>query len=126
MMAAPCAPPSANTSPPPCASATSSPSPRSGRRSRPSRTPRRVVAEGAPGAGAGIVTTSAHIAGAVAGVGGSEVARRELSDQEVADIVGNEIASLDSAAAEYERLGRPDHAGDLRHQAAVLRGHLGD
>jgi uncharacterized protein len=64
------------------------------------------------------------VAKAHLGVGVAEVARRQLSAHEVAGILRAEIAERASAAAEYERLGRPDHAARLREEAAALLPHL--
>lgn len=86
-----------------------------------------AVDVGAPGPAAAAVaatTTSEHIAGAVAGLGAAEVERRRLTDEDVIVVVVAEVARLDEAASEYEDLGRPDEAAELRQQAAVLRGHL--
>jgi uncharacterized protein len=54
------------------------------------------------------------------GVGAMEVARRDLSDDDVARIVRAEIAERESAADGYERSGHPDQAERLRAEAAVL------
>jgi uncharacterized protein YqeY len=66
------------------------------------------------------------IAGAMRGVGASEVPRRELSETEVASLVRHEIAQREEAAAEYERLRRDDEAARLRAEIAVLAAQLGD
>jgi hypothetical protein len=54
------------------------------------------------------------------GVGVADVARRELSTDEVIEILRAEIADRTSAAADYGRLGRGDQAISLRAEAAVL------
>jgi len=54
------------------------------------------------------------------GVGSGEVARRELSEQDVVEILLSEVKEREAAAAEYERLGRAEHAGRLRAEAAAL------
>ena len=60
------------------------------------------------------------IAGARLGLGAGEAQRRELSEQEVADIVELEISGRLAAATEVERAGRSDHGERLRAEAAVL------
>jgi uncharacterized protein len=64
--------------------------------------------------------SSEHIAGATAGVGSSDVRRRMLSDADVIAIVREQVGERVDAAEEYDRLGRHDQAGTLRHEAAVL------
>lgn len=64
------------------------------------------------------------IAGAMRGVGASEVPRRELSETEVASLVRHEIAQRETAAAEYARHGREDDAARLRAQIQVLAAQL--
>ena len=56
--------------------------------------------------------------------GSTEVARRDLSDDDVRLVVERERAELLGAADERERLGRPGDAVGLRAQAAVLEGYL--
>jgi hypothetical protein len=53
-------------------------------------------------------------------LGVADVARRELSTDEVIEILRAEIADRTSAAADYERMGRGDQATSLRAEAAVL------
>lgn len=64
------------------------------------------------------------VVGAASGVGATEVARRELSDREVALIVRSEITERQGAAAVYEPAGHTDHARRLRAEAAVLSKYL--
>ena len=64
--------------------------------------------------------TSSVIAGAVTGHGAGEIARRDLSETRIAEIVRAEVADRQAAAAEYGRLGRGDHATRLRAEAAAL------
>jgi uncharacterized protein len=78
-----------------------------------------VVADLAPRADGG------PIAYAVTGLGAGDVARRTLSDGEVAAIVRAEIEDRRAAARDYEVLGRSDRAADLRTQAAMLAAELG-
>ncbi|OLP03872.1 glutamyl-tRNA amidotransferase [Mycolicibacterium porcinum] len=60
------------------------------------------------------------IAGAVSGVGSTEVARRVLSDAEIRALVQAEIDERLTAADEYIANGHHDRAADLQSQAAVL------
>lgn len=68
--------------------------------------------------GAGAVEQSA------VGLGAAEVARRELTEADIAGIVRAEIAERRSAAEEYERLGRADRAENLWAEAAALDTYL--
>lgn len=63
---------------------------------------------------------SDEIAGAVRGLGASEVARRELSPSDELAIVERELRERREAAATYESLGRNDEADALRRQVAFL------
>ncbi len=54
------------------------------------------------------------------GVGAGEAARRELSDQDVLEIVRAEVSERTAVAVEYERLGRVDEASRLRAEANTL------
>ncbi len=65
------------------------------------------------------------VAGAAIGVGATEVARRDLSEAHVTEIVRGEIAERQRAAATYEQAGRYDRARALHDEAAVLTAHLG-
>ena len=60
------------------------------------------------------------IAGAVTGHGAGDVARRKLSESEIATILSGELAERESAAAHYQELGRHEDAARLRREAAVL------
>ncbi|MEU3872508.1 MULTISPECIES: hypothetical protein [Streptomyces] len=60
-----------------------------------------------------------------AGVGSTEVARRELSERKVADVVRAEIAERLQAAAELTDLAHAERAAGLRAEAAVLLAFLG-
>jgi uncharacterized protein YqeY len=64
------------------------------------------------------------IAGAVTGLGAGDAPRRELSDDDIAAIVGAELAERRRAAADYERAGQDDAAARLRAEADVLAAHL--
>lgn len=68
--------------------------------------------------------TSPYIAGAAAGLGAAETARRVLSDEEASAIVRAEVAERQAAARDYERAGHTDQAGRLRREADVLTSML--
>jgi len=76
-----------------------------------------ISAESVPAAS----TSSPHFAGAAAGLGAGEVARRVLSEDELADIIRAEIADRDEAAGQYVQAGHADRAQRLRDEASVLR-----
>ena len=80
-------------------------------------------ARAAPGPAAA-EAANPRFAGTVAGVGATEVERRNLSPAQVAAIVRTEIADREAAAAGYQRAGRPEEAERLRAEAGVLRSHL--
>ncbi len=67
---------------------------------------------------------SERIAGAVAGLGTAEAARRRLPEAGIAEIVAAEIADRRFAAADYDRRGRGDRSVRLRQEADVLSGVL--
>jgi uncharacterized protein YqeY len=69
---------------------------------------------GAAGAG------NPYVAGAVAGLGGGEARRRSLSAAEIDQVLRAEISERETAAHEYEHLGRADQARRLRSEARVL------
>ena len=58
------------------------------------------------------------------GVGAADVPRRELSAQEVIEIVRREVHDRQAAAAQYERLGRAEKAGRLTAEAQALESIL--
>ncbi|MUL80734.1 MULTISPECIES: glutamyl-tRNA amidotransferase [unclassified Mycolicibacterium] len=60
------------------------------------------------------------IAGAVSGVGSTEIARRVLSDAEIRDLIQAEVDEQLTAADEYIAGGHHERASDLQSQAAVL------
>ena len=80
-------------------------------------TPDRVVVD-AP--------SSATIAGGVVGLGAAEVARRDLSDAQIRDLVHAEVDERLTAARDFTAGGHTERAATLRAEAAVLRGLLGD
>ena len=61
-------------------------------------------------------------AGAVLGAGAADVARRRLGPREILAVVRSEIAERESAARDYESLGREANARVLRDEAQVLEG----
>ncbi|MDG5768671.1 glutamyl-tRNA amidotransferase [Mycolicibacterium fortuitum] len=69
--------------------------------------------------------TGGPIAGAVSGLGSTEVARRVLSDREIRGLIQAEADERLAAAAEYIANGHDSRASDLQSQAAVLTRLLG-
>jgi uncharacterized protein YqeY len=70
--------------------------------------------------------TSGQLAGAVKGLGATEVARRELSDEQIRDLVRSEIDERLSAADDFTAGGHAERAATLHAEATVLRDLLGD
>jgi uncharacterized protein YqeY len=62
-----------------------------------------------------------RIAGAVAGVGSTDVARRPLTIAELEQILNRESDDLGEQASRCESLGRNEEASRLRSQAEVIR-----
>jgi len=81
-------------------------------------------AEAVPGAGDD--PGSLALEATPVGAGAREVARRELSDDDVERLVRGEIGERRDAAAVYERAGRPDEARRLREQADALAAIAGE
>lgn len=69
---------------------------------------------------------SATIASGVEGLGAAEVARRELSDAQIRDLLRAEVEERLAAALQVSDGGRPERAAALRAEAAVLTDLLGD
>jgi hypothetical protein len=69
--------------------------------------------------------SSGSIANAVIGVGAAEVARRELSDKQIRDLVRGEIDERLAAAGQVDA-SHAERAATLRAEAAVLSDLLGD
>jgi uncharacterized protein YqeY len=69
---------------------------------------------------AGAVEPPQGPVGAALGVGAREFRRRELSDEQVREIVQREISEREAAALEYETRGRADQAQRLREEASVM------
>ena len=64
------------------------------------------------------------VAGARAGVGSTEVARRTVSMDEVLGVLEEQITDRLAAADQYEALNRWSEAERLRQEANVIRGYL--
>ena len=60
------------------------------------------------------------------GLGAAEVARRELADEQIRDLLHAEIDERLSAAEEFTTGGHAERATMLRAEAAVLTELLGD
>lgn len=74
---------------------------------------------------------NATASGAATALAGSatERPRRQVSVAQMRELLLSEAQECAAAAIEYDRLGRPDHAGTLRAEAQVIRGclrHLDD
>ena len=54
----------------------------------------------------------------------AEVARLRLTWQQVRELLLTELHDRERAAAEFDRLVRPDHAATLREEAGVVRRYL--
>jgi uncharacterized protein YqeY len=67
-----------------------------------------------------------HIAGGVAGLGAGEVARQQLPDSELVEMLQEEVAQWESTARECERVNRTDDAARLRAEIAALRPFLAE
>jgi uncharacterized protein YqeY len=65
--------------------------------------------------------TSPHIAGAVAGLGGSEMARRELTEPEQRALVAAEVTDRLAASEQMAHLGRMDVSRRLAAEASTLQ-----
>ncbi|HET6735948.1 glutamyl-tRNA amidotransferase [Mycobacterium sp.] len=70
--------------------------------------------------------SSGTIAGAVTGLGGAEVARRQLSDTQIRALLRAEVDDRMSAADAFTAGGHPERATTLREEAAVLTDLLGN
>jgi hypothetical protein len=71
-------------------------------------------------------SASAHVAGASAGVGSSDVERRTLTTRDVRRILTDLIAELITDADQLDALGRRDDASKLRNSATLLLTHVPD
>jgi uncharacterized protein len=70
--------------------------------------------------------SSGTIAGGVVGLGAAEVARRDLSEAHIRDLVHAEVDERLTAARDFTAGGHTERAATLRAEAAVLIGLLGD
>ena len=68
--------------------------------------------------------SSPHFAGAAAGLGGAEVSRREVTEDEAAAIAAAEAADCRAAARDYQAAGHADHADRLRREAQAIEAAL--
>lgn len=71
-------------------------------------------------------TQDGPLAGATAGLGSSEVARRVLTSAAVQSVLSALIAEYLDEAEQYVSAGHSESAEVLRRQAELLRGYLGD
>ena len=71
-------------------------------------------------------SASAHgpIAGAAIGLGTTEAARRDLSDEDVREIISAEQTERRAAAADLESHGAGEKAEQLRAEAELLEAYL--
>lgn len=58
------------------------------------------------------------------GVGAADTARLSLTEEQIEQVVRTEVAERESAAGEFDRLGRPERAEQLRAEAGVLSAYL--
>jgi uncharacterized protein YqeY len=72
------------------------------------------------GAHAPAATGSEHFAGATAGLGSAEVARKVLTETEMRDIVRAEIADRQAAVQQYLDGGHGERAARLRAEISAL------
>lgn len=82
-------------------------------------------AAAAPAVELDTATGGGPIAGAARGVGATEVARRELTDNDVAAIVRTQIDERRAQADEFDGLGQTDAATARRREADALDAVLG-
>ena len=69
---------------------------------------------------------STAVAGGVAGLGAAEVARRELDDRQIRDLLRGEVAERREAAEQFSAGGQAERASRLHAEATVLTDLLGD
>ena len=81
-------------------------------------------AEAVPAPDESPATTSGHIAGAHAGIGAAEAARRNLSPSEQQAILRDQVSAYNAEADRYTALGQQDAAARLRAQAGLLSAYL--
>jgi hypothetical protein len=66
------------------------------------------------------LSSSAHVAGAVQGLGAADAARRSLSEHDLQRIIEAELWERDAQAERLTLLGRVDDASRLRIEADVI------
>jgi len=81
-------------------------------------------AEAVPAPATSQATTSTHFAGARAGVGAGEAARRSLDDGQQRAILREQVTGYITEAGRYETLGQQAAAARLRAQARLLSAYL--
>ncbi len=79
-----------------------------------------------PAAFPSATSSEGPIAGAAVGVGATEAARREMSVDDVLEIIGHEMKERLVAADQYEAGGHEERTHTLRAEAAVLAAFLTD
>jgi hypothetical protein len=67
---------------------------------------------------------SQYVAGARAGLGATDAARRPLTQADLAVIVRREAGERETAADQCDQAGHPDRAERLRREAGILRAVL--
>ena len=73
-----------------------------------------------PAAASPAVTGDQYVAGSTAGLAATEAGRRELTGEEVAEIVRAEAAERRAAARQYHAAGQAEQAGRLLREAQVI------
>jgi uncharacterized protein len=69
-------------------------------------------------------TTSEHVAGAVSGLGATEVDRRVLTHADVQAVLTQEVEERRTAAEQLQRAGRPEDSERLLREADALSPYL--
>lgn len=72
----------------------------------------------------GPVPSAGAIADSAQGIGAADIARRLLSEDEIAGLIRAEIDERHDAAEQFAQAGRTDRAAVIRDEAAVLSGLL--
>jgi uncharacterized protein len=70
------------------------------------------------------VSENVPIAGSVAGLGGAEIDRREVTEDEATAIAAAEAADRRAAARHYQAAGHADRADRLRREAQAIESAL--
>lgn len=82
------------------------------------------AALGVEGTAPGSASAEGPIAGAAVGLGATEAARRDLTDEDVRAIVSAERSERLSAATDLESRGATEQAQQLRSEAELLAAYL--